>query len=407
MTQKSLKKWYSIILPLFPILTLYGFKILPFVTLADYLLLFFMIAEISTKGFRLVFNRIFVPLIAYLILQPVVLLCFSSINLDPIDALGTSWRLAIYIFGVSLLQKNLQKEEFVKSIRIIGVSSTIYGFFQFFLGTYAHISLSHYLPFLPVLRTELKEQQDDWIAHNWTVRPRAWFSEPSTFAIFLLIALLVELFVVYSDKRKNVLCLIYAFGIIISHSSTGTIGLIILVLAWMLICPKDFLYRIPKNVMIGIAFFLPVCLFLLYKSGYIDTFIGHTFADGRGLSSQSHFAFIEGAFSEDTNFLQAFFGKSLQEVATGYLPGWFGACYCLGAVGVLLYIGVFYKVFKRSFLRSRIIVLTFVGLNFGTEIMLGIFMLLYMSAALLQDDSCEDGWNESSPGCIDIKNASI
>ena len=321
--------------------------------------------------------------------------------------MGTSWRLAIYIFGISLLQKNLQKKEFVKSIRIIGVSSTVYGFFQFFLGTYAHISLSPYLPLLPVLRTGLKEQQDGWIAYNWTVRPRAWFSEPSTFAIFLLLALLIELFVVQRDNRKNVLCLIYAFGIIISHSSTGTIGLIILVLAWMLICPEDFLYRIPKNVMIGIVFFLPVCLFLLYKSGYIDTFIGHTFADGRGLSSQSHFAFIEGAFSEDTNFLQAFFGKSLQEVATGYLPGWFAAYYCLGAVGVLLYIGVFYTVFKRSFLRSRIIVLTFVGLNFGTEIMLGIFMLLYMSAALLQDDSCEDGWNESSAGYIDIKNASF
>ena len=276
MTQKSLKKWYSITLPLFPMLTLYGFKILPFVTFADYLLLFFMITEIGTKGFRLVFNKIFVPLIAYLILQPVVLLCFSSINLDPIDALGTSWRLAIYIFGISLLQKNLQKKEFVKSIRIIGVSSTVYGFFQFFLGTYAHISLSPYLPLLPVLRTGLKEQQDGWIAYNWTVRPRAWFSEPSTFAIFLLLALLIELFVVQRDNRKNVLCLIYAFGIIISHSSTGTIGLIILVLAWMLICPEDFLYRIPKNVMIGIVFFLPVCLFLLYKSGYIDTFIGHS-----------------------------------------------------------------------------------------------------------------------------------
>ncbi len=71
------------------------------------------------------------------------------------------------------------------------------------------------------------------------------------------------------------------------------------------------------------------------------------------------------------------------------------------------YIGVFYTVFKRSFLRARIIVLTFVGLNFGTEIMLGIFMLLYMSAALLQDDSCEDERNEHSARCIDIKNAAL
>lgn len=396
MTQKTLKKWYSITLPLFPMLTLYGFKILPFVTFADYLLLFFMIAEISTKGFRLVFNRIFVPLIAYLILQPVVLLCFSSINLDPIDAVGTSWRLAIYIFGVSLLQKNLQKEKFVKSVRIIGVSSTAYGFFQFFLGTYAHISLSPYLPFLPVLRTGLKEQQDSWIAYNWTVRPRAWFSEPSTFAIFLLMALLVELFVVHSNKRKNVLCLIYAFGIIISHSSTGTIGLIILVLSWMLMCPKDFLYRIPKKTITVFILLLPIFGFLLYKSGYIESFIGHTFANGQGLLSQSHFIDIRAAMSESTSFLQFLFGNGMQDVEAGYLPGWVRTYYCLGAIGVVLYTISFYRICRRCSRRVRIIILTFVGLNFGTEIMLGIFMLLYMSAALLQDDSCEEGCHEST-----------
>lgn len=390
MMQKSLKKWYSITLPLFPMLILYGFKVLPFLTFSDYLLLFFLMAEIIKREYRLVYDKAFVPLIVYLVVQPILLLFFASEKIDFIDATGTAWKLALYIFGIAILKKNLQKEYFVKSVRFIGVSSTVYGFFQFFLGTYAHISLSPYLPFLPVLRTGLKEQQDGWIAYNWTVRPRAWFSEPSTFAIFLLMALLVELFVVYSDKRKNVLCLIYAFGIIISHSSTGTIGLIILVLAWMLICPEDFLYRIPKNVMIGIAFFLPVCLFLLYKSGYIDTFIGHTFANGRGLSSQSHFAFIEGAFSEDTNFLQAFFGKSLQEVATGYLPGWIRTYYCLGAIGVVLYAAGFCRICSRCSRRARVIVLTFIGLNFGTEIMLGVFMLLYMSAALLQDDSCED-----------------
>ena len=53
------------------------------------------------------------------------------------------------------------------------------------------------------------------------------------------------------------------------------------------------------------------------------------------------------------------------------------------------------------------IVLAFIGLNFGTEIMLGVFMLLYMSAALLQDDSCEDERNEHSARCIDIKNAAL
>lgn len=407
MTQNSLKKWYSITLPLFPMLILYGFKILPFLTFSDYFLLFFLVLEVIKRRYRLVYDRAFMPLIVYLVVQPFILLFFASEGLDLVDAAGTAWKLALYIFGIAILRKNLQKEYFVKSVRFIGISSTIYGFLQFFLGTYAHISLSPYLPFLPVLRTGLKEQQDGWIAYNWTVRPRAWFSEPSTFAIFLLMALLIELFVVQRDKRRNVRCMIYAFGIIISHSSTGTVGLIVLVLAWMVLCPEDFLYRIPKKIIIGIIFLLPICGYLLYKSGYVASFIGHTFANGQGLSSQSHFIDIQAAMSENTSALQVLFGKGMQDVDAGYLPGWIRTYYCLGTMGVVLYIAGFYKIARQSSQRVRVIVLTFAALNFGTEIMLGVFMLLYMSAALLQDDSCEDEWNEHSVRCFDFKDASL
>lgn len=407
MTKKSLEKWYSITLPLFPMLILYGFKILPFLTFSDYFLLFFLMLEVIKHRHRLIYDRAFMPLIVYLVVQPFILLFFASKGLDFVDAAGTAWKLALYIFGLAILRKNLQKEYFLKSVRVIAISSTIYGFLQFFLGTYAHISLSPYLPLFPVLRTGLKEQQDGWIAYNWTVRPRAWFSEPSTFAIFLLLALLIELFVAQRDKRRNVRCMIYAFGIIISHSSTGTVGLIILVLAWMILCPEDFLYQIPKKVIIGIILLLPICGYLLYKSGYIESFIIHTFANGQGLSSQSHFVYIQAAMSENTSVLQFLFGKGLQDVITGYLPGWIRVYYCLGTMGVALYIACFYKLARRSSRRVRVVVLTFVGLNFGTEIMLGVFMLLYMSAALLQDDSCEDEWNENYAGYIDIKNASL
>ena len=91
----------------------------------------------------------------------------------------------------------------------------------------------------------------------------------------------------------------------------------------------------------------------------------------------------------------------------GYLPGWIRTYYCLGVVGVVLYIVGFYRIAKNCSRRVRIIVLTFVGLNFGTEIMLGVFMLLYMSAALMQDDSCEDKWNENYAGCLHNKDVTL
>lgn len=390
MTQRWIKKWYSILLPLFPIFMIYGFKTLPFLTFSDFLLLFFILVDIIVNGYRIVFENAFIPLAIYLLLHPLLLLIFPLDNLDFVDAAGTAWKLALYIFGISLLGKNLQKELFLKSTRVVATSSTIYGFFQFFLGTYAHISLSPYFPFLPVLRTGLKEQQDGWIAYNWTVRPRAWFSEPSTFAIFLLLALLVELFFISKEKRKLFFCVIYVTGIVISHSSTGMIGVFILILVWIILCPEDFLYKIPKKMGIAFICLMPVFIFLLYKSGYIDSFIGHTFVNGQGLSAQSHFVDIHNAFKDNTGVLKILFGNGMQDVEAGYLPGWFRAYYCLGLIGVHLYISGFWRTFKQSSRRVRVAVSTFVGLNFGTEIMLGVFMLLYMSAATMWKNGCGD-----------------
>lgn len=393
MVQNRMGKWYSKLMPLFPILILYGFKSVAFLTFSDYMLLAFIMLDIVSHQFKVIYNKTFMPLILYLIFQPVILGAFLSNKIDVIDATGTAWRLALYIFGIALLQKQLIKEQFTRTIRWVGVASALYGFFQFFLGTYFHVSLSPYLPFLPILRTGLKEQQDGWIAYNWTVRPRAWFSEPSTFSIYLLMALLIELFIV--QKKNNKLCVVYILGILISHSSTGTIGLIILVLAWAFLLPEEVLYRIPRKAMVALICIMPIGIGILYKSGYIDSFIGHTFANGQGLSSQSHFIDVQAALSEKTSLLQFCIGKGMQDVEAGYLPGWFRTYYCLGMMGVLLYIGTFLRVFRRCSRRARVVVLTFVGLNIGTEIMLGVFMLLYMSAVLLPGGVDEDEWNEN------------
>lgn len=389
MSSKWSTKLYSILMPFLPILILYGFEALPFLTFSDYILIFFVVVNIIENRFKLICKKYFSFLIMYLIIEPLVLLIISPQNVDFIDAAGTAWKLALYILGVSLLAKDLLKDILVKSIRFIGVASTFYGFFQFVFGTYLHISLSPYLPFLPVLRVGLDTQQEGWISYNWVVRPRAWFSEPSTFAIFLLLALLIELFVVSEKDRKKKLSFLYAFGIIISRSSTGVFALVILAGVWMILNPEDFWYKIPRKTIVAFLILLPVCGLFLYKGGYIESFASHTFVNGQGLMAQSHFSDISEAFKRDSNILTILFGNGMQEVAAGYLPGWFRVYYCLGITGIVLYIFEFYKIFRVSKKHGRIIVLTFVFLNFGTEIMLGVFLLLYMSVAILPEDSKE------------------
>ena len=67
MSRKWLEKWYSIMLPLFPLLILYGFSVIPFLSLSDYLLLLLIFVEIISSKFKLVFEKSFVPLVFYLL----------------------------------------------------------------------------------------------------------------------------------------------------------------------------------------------------------------------------------------------------------------------------------------------------------------------------------------------------
>lgn len=375
------EKWYSIFLPLFPIFILYGFDLLPFVTFSDYMLMLFIFTDVIAHRFKLVLCTSFLPLVFYLLLHPLLLLLFELPVADWEDAIGSAWKLALYIFGMSLLAKDINRDVAIKSIRIIGAISTVYAFLQFALGTFLHISITPYIPFFPVLREGLLEQQDNWIAYGWTVRPRAWFSEPSTFAIFLLLALLVELFVVKKQRRKKKLCWMYLWGILISHSSTGIAGLLILLVAWFCVLPNRFFFKIKRSIVLSIIFLIPLGFILLVQSGYIDSFIDHTFASGQGIMAQSHFADISSVFENMPDFWGILFGHGMQNIDAGYLPGWPRTYYCLGLLGVLLYGLGFALSFKFARHESRIVVLTFIALNLGTEIMLGVFMLLYMSVA--------------------------
>ena len=70
----------------------------------------------------------FVPLMAYLLVQPLILMFYADKTSDMVDATGTAWKLAVYIFVLCFIAKKyLKKEYFIKTIRIIGVFSSIYG----------------------------------------------------------------------------------------------------------------------------------------------------------------------------------------------------------------------------------------------------------------------------------------
>lgn len=377
----NMKLFFSVLLVLMPILQLYGFVQLPFVTFSEYaVIVFVIIVLIKDRSWWV--ESSFVPLMAYLLVQPLILMFYADKTSDMVDATGTAWKLAVYIFVLCFIAKKyLKKEYFIKTIRIIGVFSSIYGIAQFALGTFMKISLSPYLPLLPVIRTGLLEQQNEWMKLNWIIRARAWFSEPSTFSIFLLLAIMVELLIAKRDKFSWWRCILYAVGIFVSTSSTGTVGLIFIVASYIVMHPGIFAKRITKKILCMILFLLPVGFFILIRSGYIEYFWNHLFANGQGLSSQSHFSDVEEIIKMKSSLLEIIFGHGMQD-AGGYLPGWIATYYGIGILGVMLYVWGFCKLFFKVSKNLKIFVMIFVALNIGTEIMLGTYLILYMAPVL-------------------------
>ncbi len=378
-------KLCCLILAVLPIMQLYGFSFFPSLTFADYLLLIFILISIFTvKGLN---NLYWLALTVYLLAQPLLILCLTTNNaIHTFDMVGTAWRLAFYTISICFFSKQVVTINGLQwALRIIGTINVIYAVLQFFCGTYLRVSLTPYLPFLPIVRTGLEDQQIGWINLGMIIRARGFFAEPSHIAIFLLLALFVELLM---PNKNKYYVFVYIIGIIVSYSSTGFIALAVIFLYYIVLNRRILLSNlIGRKMLIGILLILAMFI-LLWISGYLRNIINHIFSNGEGITSQSHFKDIFATLRQPTSMIEHFIGHGLQDVKTGYTPGWIRTYYCLGILGVVLYLYVFLQCFIKTNSFGRAILFLFIFLNIGTEIMLGLFLIVFM-AVIIQFNQIE------------------
>lgn len=388
-TKISFLDRYVIMMSLIPILQSYGFKTFPWITFADIWLIIFLIAFFlkDTAGNRCEKNICI--LIIYILAQAVITVALDNSS-DIVDTLGTAARLSLLMLPVGLvIPNNSDNYTVLKPFRIVGVISSFYGILQFVLGNFFRISLSPYIPFLPILRIGMDTQQLGWINYGWLVRARSWFPEPASFAIYLLLVLSMELFILKDIKKIWMTSLIYICGIFVANSSLGTMGLLIIVffvlLNWFFTRKK----HISKMIAVLLIIFIPIIVLFVIKTGYIGRFMEHTFVNG-SILQQSHFATVGNVFKSESNIMQIIFGHGLQQIDDNYLPGWIRIYYALGIIGIFLYLVFFIDLFRKSSSGKRSIILLFVILNIGTEIIVGCYFLLFVSllALLNEEESC-------------------
>lgn len=384
-------KLYSVLLPFLPILVIYGLPHIGKLTLADIILLALAVSRmLASKGFVKLDLSLFY-LMLYILVHPLFLSFYTdSASIDWGDTIGTSFRLAFYIamYGV-VFYKVAYKSDVIASFRIVGCISVIYGILQFIAANLLGISLSPYIPFLHVVSIGLEDQQAGWIRRGVLVRVRSWFSEPSAFSMFLLLALCIELTLAYNHKQKvSKFVYLYIVGIMISCSSTGFIGLLFTYTSYVL-----FIYKLSKKRIIEVILFILLFTFIAVKSGYIDFTLNHMFASGKGLQHQSNFSSIPMLFQNkmNFNFCEIFFGHGMQQIIDNdrilAIPGWLRTFYCLGIFGVMFYVLSFFTIFRKLDKNGKLIIVLLILLSVGKPTMLGIFSILYMTVAMINHTS--------------------
>ncbi len=351
-----------------PILLLYGWGSITFADIAILILIVWTVTKCN-QGIRMEFLGVSL----FFIIHPVILSLLFDNRANLYDMFGTSYRLAYYIFATGVLANQFRnKIDIIKAIRCVAVISSIYAAFQFFMANMFGVLVSTYLPFLPC-RGNLDEETQTWIDCGWLVRSRSFFSEPAAVAIFLLLALSLELFVL----EKNLLIVaILIGGILVSLSSLGIVCLIFLFIIFAYNSIRKGKIILKKKMLFFVGLLFLGALGCSIKINLFGVIYEHITAGGKGIMSTSRFSDVQTAFLKANTWKTFLIGNGMQDIEE-YLPGWIRIYYCNGVVGLLLFFNLFYTTYKRVNKENQIVILLFALINIGSETMMGVFLIPY------------------------------
>ena len=110
----------------------------------------------------------------------------------------------------------------------------------------------------------------------------------------------------------------------------------------------------------------------------VRTFRESSFGD---FSSSTRFYAINDMFTASDSFLGILFGQGLSAI-DNYLPGFARSYLNMGLVGVLIILVMFFQIYIKSNSLQKEILILFIVLNIGTEIILGPFALIFLCIAV-------------------------
>lgn len=371
---KTIRKIYCFLVATFPLLNRYT-SIIPYVTLAEFLLFLFMIVSIVFfRHTTLTYVWPTIVITMYLLIIAASTFAFSNDNV--FDLVGSTGRLAFLYFIVSFSSRDFGELKYLyRYIGNVGFIMAVYSLLQL-LFSYVGIYLTSNIPFLKVMGINTNEKVLERAGYHLQYRPSAFFTEPSMLCIYLALALVVVLYNSELFAHLKLYAVVITIASVFSRSSTG---LIVVAFIWGIYFIR-YTQKSRTQAMRGlwiICAIVPVVAYIMYRFQIWTYFVGRVFGSNAGalqLSNSTRFRDLARAFETKPTMIQTFVGRGIREM-TDYLPGFFRAYYCLGLIGLALFVWFMIWCLAKGDKTQRMITIVYALLNVGTEIIMGAFLI--------------------------------
>lgn len=206
-------------LALMTILNIYSGVLI--INLGFVVLLVLMLAEILLNKGQFFINREFLIIMALILLLNIVtgFLHMRDISIKTVMNNSASILMTTVVGAYYIKSSVVNKDKFFKLLCVIGVLCTVFIFYQYVMylgGT----TVYGYIPGLTVDPAVVDDPLN--VSISWG-RPTSFFTEPAHYAIFILPIYTLTLY-----RRKFLLSALFVAGLIISTSSTGLMGILVI-----------------------------------------------------------------------------------------------------------------------------------------------------------------------------------
>lgn len=372
----------GIILLLQPLLNSYSIKGIPG-SLSDISILFVVILwfvdiVFTRKMVIKKYNLCFLPFICYVLINWGVTYLF-----DQESYFSSYFRLIVrYFILIVMIMPNIKLNNTIEKIfSKLSFLLTLYCAVQYIVIVFWKIYLPSYLPFLEY-REDLKTEAD-FVNYSQFYRPHSIFQEPAHFCEFILVYLALLLFTRESNIKCNVLRIFVSVIILLTGSTTGLVGVMLL---WGMYLYDNLKKTIHKKkiltFLLGLPFVVLIISKTIFKSSSFLILLKRVFMSNSAL--QSRFGKIIEMKNLEWGASNYLFGFGYKDSylldKIGWLPSYPMILLFFGVTGFVLFFVaclVMYLKMSKNRLSNCLMILLFV-LNLATEMFFDTYVVMYL-----------------------------